>query len=555
MKKPMNFTVRDALKIDTLQGAKVVGGKAGLDREVHFVNIMEVPDVGRWMKGGEFLLTAGFAFQEVPELMDTIIDDLDAVEVAAFGIKLGSYLSEIPAKLIEHANRLSLPLIELPPNIPYMDFMLPIFENLMMRQYSILKRVEQTHEQLIELALRGEGIKGICNALVNMLNMPVFILDNYGNSMKGSTLYPDISPNIALWEQEIIDFIQTEHLMNDVNKAMWNRVSYKEDDSLIIIPIEINGLIFSHLVVWDKEDILDEINQRALEHAATVIALETAKEHAVFESEQRIRGELLDELIWKRYKSEEAVAKRASFCNLNIREHLAIFVLEIDNYEEYILKKDLMEEVLEQSVKQDILQTTRFYLSNYLGRVPLVYQRSNSVVGIIPYTLDEVNAVKEVFQTIRNVIIEKIKGLDITIGIGRPSQGIRELDTSFEEAQQTIKVQHRVKGKPKVGFFRDQGAYCLLSELKDSLKLGVFYDESIGKLEEYDQRNNGELLQTLEEYYNCGHNIRETSEALYLHRNSIIYRLKKIEQITGKDLSSSEDNFELQLGLKILRLT
>ncbi|MFZ5651817.1 MAG: PucR family transcriptional regulator ligand-binding domain-containing protein [Bacillota bacterium] len=101
----MSITLRQAMEIGPLRKAKVVAGQ-GLDREITFVNIMEVPDVVRWMKGGELLLTAGFALKDDAGLRRRLIFDLAQKGVAAFGIKQGQYFNDVPADMIQCANQL-----------------------------------------------------------------------------------------------------------------------------------------------------------------------------------------------------------------------------------------------------------------------------------------------------------------------------------------------------------------------------------------------------------------------------------------------------------------
>ena len=100
----MSITVRQALEIGPLKRAKVLAGQ-GLDRKITFVNIMEVPDVARWMKGGELLLTAGFALKDEADLRRRLIIELAQKGVAAFGIKPGKYFDEVPADMIQCADR------------------------------------------------------------------------------------------------------------------------------------------------------------------------------------------------------------------------------------------------------------------------------------------------------------------------------------------------------------------------------------------------------------------------------------------------------------------
>lgn len=141
----MRLTVQQALEIGKLQEAVVVAGHQGLDNQILFVNIMEVPEVTKWMKGGELLVTAGFTFKDDPDLRKSLIYNLAQKNVAAFGIKPGQFFSEIPQDMIEYANDVGLPLIQLPPDVPYMEFMLPIFEILINNQLYQLKRHEEIH--------------------------------------------------------------------------------------------------------------------------------------------------------------------------------------------------------------------------------------------------------------------------------------------------------------------------------------------------------------------------------------------------------------------------
>ena len=126
----MGITVRQALLVEALHDAKVVAGHQGLDNAIRFVNIMEVPEVTKCMKGGELLVTSGFAIKDSCEDRRRLIYDLASKGVAAFGIKLGQYFLMIPDDMLACADEVGLPLIELPRDRPYMDFMVPIFENL-----------------------------------------------------------------------------------------------------------------------------------------------------------------------------------------------------------------------------------------------------------------------------------------------------------------------------------------------------------------------------------------------------------------------------------------
>lgn len=81
-----------------------------------------------------------------------------------------------------------------------------------------------------------------------------------------------------------------------------------------------------------------------------------------------------------------------------------------------------------------------------------------------------------------------------------------------------------------------------------------FYNNSIRTLADYDNKNNTDLVSTLEVYFQCKSNMSEAAKNLYIHRNTLLYRLDKIKEILNTDLESGEENLELQLGIHIMKL-
>lgn len=546
------LTVRQALKIPPLDRATVVGGKEGLDRKVQFVNIMEVPDVGRWMKGGEFLVTAGFALHEEPALIGTIMKDLENAGVSAFGIKLGPYLQSIPEELIREADRLKLPLIELP-GVPYMDFMIPIFENLMSQQYQALKRAEETHEQLIELALRGEGIAGICRTVEQLVRNPVLIMDKVNNCISRSPdrIQNKYGQNVPGWENDIVNFLVDNVKFSRLSAQRVNRMNYDGESELYVVPVQVHGSVENVLVCWEKFLKLDDISLRALENAATVVALEQVKERAILENEQQIRGELLEDLIWNNYKSKDMILKRASFCRLNVNARLAVFIIDIDEFDAYLLNRENASEEQVQQLKQDVIQYTRFILTRQMGHPPLLYQRSDNVVGLISLNgKKDTTEYRDIFVEIQEYLQNRYH-LQVSVGVGRANVGMEDLKQSYDEAMLALRVGRFLHGDGSISFFQELGPYSFLCDLRDSEFMQGFYNETLGKLHTFDQQNRGDLVRTLQAYFESGRNLRVTAEKLFLHRNSVIYRLKKVEEVTGMQLDNPEDQFRFQLALRV----
>ncbi|ATW27671.1 PucR family transcriptional regulator [Candidatus Formimonas warabiya] len=548
----MGLTVRQALKIGKLKDAVVVAGYQGLDNQILFVNIMEVPEVTRWMKGGELLVTAGFAFKDNPNSRKKLIYDLAQKHVAAFGIKPGQYFSEVPQDMIEYANEVGLPLLQLPPDAPYMDFMLPIFEILISGQLSQLKRHEQIHNCLLEALLSGGGFLSICQALYDLLGKPVYILDKSGNiinyvcGLKPEQNFSFIDLTEA-WLQ-----IDQDLLNYPPNRSRRIKSEFKgQQHDVVLVPVQADNCIAGYLLVLEDGISLDDQGLFALEYAGTISALEFSKEKAVFEAERKVRGDLLEDLISENFSLEEAVIRRASFLNFNLNVKLAVFIINIDHFEKYVIYQTNHQENHIQEIKSYIFENVHHAFLSYPGGV-MLHMKSNCLIGLIRMEGEgHEKVLRQKLQEIIRNIKTRFPKINISVGVGKPYKGVRNIKNSYEEAETSLKVEQYLNGGEKVVFFQELGLYRFLYELKGSETMKTFHDEIVGKLKQYDDQNHSNMVHTLISYFKNDCNLNRTAKDLYIHKNSVIYRVKKIEEITGLKFSNPEDRFNLQLCLKL----
>ena len=102
--------------------------------------------------------------------------------------------------------------------------------------------------------------------------------------------------------------------------------------------------------------------------------------------------------------------------------------------------------------------------------------------------------------------------------------------------------------------FDELGCMSFLFPTINSPEMDRYYEECLGPLVAYDRDNGTDLIHTLEIYFENNQNVRKTSEVLFVHKNSVIYRIKKIEDILGESLSDYETCFNLQMCLRILKI-
>jgi purine catabolism regulator len=84
--------------------------------------------------------------------------------------------------------------------------------------------------------------------------------------------------------------------------------------------------------------------------------------------------------------------------------------------------------------------------------------------------------------------------------------------------------------------------------------LRSFAKETVGPLIDYDKERGTELIKTLETYFECRGNLKQVAEKMYVHYNTVLYRLERIVQITNVNLDDAADNLNFQIGLKIIKI-
>lgn len=151
-------------------------------------------------------------------------------------------------------------------------------------------------------------------------------------------------------------------------------------------------------------------------------------------------------------------------------------------------------------------------------------------------------------------LASRMPGPCCDLGVSRVSADLSGLAAGVEQAVAAWSLGGRIAGRASPFYWEDLGLYRLLAGLRDQADLRRFYDETLGVLVAYDTAHNTDLVPTLEAFFEQNANASQTARALYVHRNTLNYRLQRIAEITGLDLDDADARLALQLALKVHRL-
>lgn len=180
----------------------------------------------------------------------------------------------------------------------------------------------------------------------------------------------------------------------------------------------------------------------------------------------------------------------------------------------------------------------------------LMYSQMDTVTVIFPSEAHSSNELVTIFESIITKV-KKLYGICLKVGIGTAYEYIDEFRLSYQEAKKTLSLS-KVWSKTKdIFFYEDMGIYSLLMQITNGKFMDDYVENKLGKLIEADMLQEGNLCDTLEAYLENGCNANATAEYLYIHRNTMRYRMDKIRNILDDDINDLDSALELKLAFAI----
>lgn len=554
MSRQNGISVEDMLGLEVMGDSKLIAGFKGIRNTISRVNIMADPDIIDWVQEGEFLLTTAYFFEkDNVEAQKKLIKECSEKHLAGIGIKVSPYLDSLSDDVIHLADELSFPLIDIHQSIPLSDVMMGIFKEIFNKQASLLERIEKVHEQFMAVMLEGNGIEEVTQVIHDNIKNPVIINLDISNQM-----YEKLGDLDDKLRNEFLEDIREFY---DPNNGRSKLKKLDEDKVIIdgkfvnrmIMPIVLKDNVYGHIFTWSTNTPLGGFDLSIIESAATTIALAVLQELSVKEVEIRYRSEFFEDLISPDAKRKRKALERAHFFNLNPNEYYVIEVMsfklkfEDENDDEFLFEyvQDHVSNMV--TIIEDIMR--------YLNLRGIVATKLNGVQVLLGF--EDKSVIVDRLKNFNNRVIEalneKFNNMDVKIGIGRVYKGLDNVNKSFADAVKTIRTGKAIIDKDVITF-DELGIFKILCQDFLTEELEDFYNTTLKPLVDYDNKKSTELVKTLKAYFEYNGNLTRMSEKLYTHYNTILYRINRINEITGMNLDDPNDRLNLEIALKISEL-
>lgn len=528
-------------------GARVLAGSQGLHRLVHSVGVLEGPDTLELLKPSDLVLTALWAIRDDRAAQLRLVPELIRRGVAALAIKL-RYVNELPAEVLEQADQNAFPLLQLTSDMPYSEVMLPIIGQIVNRQALVLARQQTAHKAVMQAVLEAKGLHRLAETLAELLENPVVIRDQMGQVLavghrEEDGRRPDLQ-TLARLEPRATDYMlsagDTVHGLEVVHHK-GRRLTR------VVTPVKTGNTQYGQVQVWEMGRQLADLDLSIIDSVTTVIALELTNRRALVEVERRYYNEFLAALLTGHIESEGDMLIRAGRMGWDLeRPHYAVAI-----------KFTVAGDRAPQDVQAMMSLQDHLYdlVVRSLGPGAVVGQAELYTVILLPPspTGDGRDERLTITRQLQEQAAALGEGATVTLGVGTVHSSIQGLRRSFQEARQAVSIGERVSGPGGVFHYADLGLFPILAMLEPTPELHQFLS-GVRRLAGYDAKHRTELSKTLETYFACKGNVRKVSEQLFAHYNTILYRLERIEQITGLSLEDPDSRLYLNMALRAVRL-
>jgi purine catabolism regulator len=415
--------------------------------------------------------------------------------------------------MIQEADRLAFPLIELPPPTSFNDVIAAVLGVILDVQSTQLLRAAEIHERFMSIVLSGGGLRQIAEALAEAIAMPIAIVDPSGATLAQS---PDFDP------------AQSDVPADAIRQA-----------------IRAGGEDHGTIVVLGRRDRLGDDELESLDYAATIAALRLVQARAVAEADRRFQAVCLEELVTGHVADRAALMERAAAFGWDLSTPHSVLVAEIQQLRERPFGR-LAGSADESAARHRLVDAARLTL----GQRAIVWERTAGIAALLPATRSR-GAARQSGTELLAEAARRLPDAVVDVGVGTPTDDPLTLDASFREARTSIAVAGWSRGHGMVSLFEELALDRLLFNAPPADRAG-FIEGTIGALVAYDERHRTSLVETLDVYLTT-RNVADAARRLYVHYNTLANRLERIATIVGPFVDDADRCLTLGLALRLRR--
>jgi PucR family transcriptional regulator, purine catabolism regulatory protein len=540
---------------------RLLTGESATDVPVRWVHISEIEDPTPWLSGGELLLTTGMQL-DTAERQREFVTRLADHHLAGLGFGTGFAHAHVPPALLQAAAECEFPVFEVPYDVPFIAVTEAAFTQLVNEQYAVLRRALAAHERLERVVLSERGLDALATTLATLIGAAVLVFDARGKPLAQKEFRRALEPDaVAQLQSEL-------YTRRREGRAFLPGHGDLADRSLAL-PVAADGggadagrtpggrVPEAWLVAIKDSGPLSDFDRLTLHQAVTIVALELLRGRVAGDTERRLAGDVLAAVAHGELAGSELARRLEPF---GIGETVAS--IAVQRPDAWRGGPAAIEDALAAALREDAVRCLVASVDTFTCALVAgmeeeeLFTLARTVAGRLPGTIGQPAG-------------------PLRIGVGR-AVAATEARRSFHEARCAAQAlalgvvgepeSHIVNGAAGAGgahtngsaatvqaylaTYKELGSFQLLLSLQDDEALRLFCDSILGPIEAGEGHYGGELMRSLEAFIEENGQWERAAKRLYCHRHTLRYRIRRVEELTGRNLSSARDRIEFWLALR-----
>lgn len=533
----------EVLALPRFSDLQLLSSHSNLTQPLESVEITETPDVADFIPKNVMILTTAMIYKDDQEKLKPFIDSLKQAECTALGIKVGRFLDEISPEIVAYASAVDLPLIKIPSTQPLGGLLHEIVGYLRDSKTEQMSVAFDIQKRFSTLLMQDVDATRFIAEFAKILNAPIILLSPWQQVIAHSNYFYGNQKSAEFF----IEQLSKDHFQQLAQEKKIFRLQDERQENIQVagFPIRVNDYFPYYLLVLSPEQIPYPISEFAIDQAILVLTFMLFKNQKIAESFEHLKTDFLDRLL---DTHQETLSKHQNWLELwkNYR------LINSDYYQlaiVYGVTKPENETHIryQQAEGQLIFQWLKEQLPEILPDVAL-FKLKNQNKSILIFQSKK----NDHLMILQNLAERLQQALPITIrfAFGNAYENLEDLPNSYIEASSTLEASLHAQKPATVQLFHPKGLAGLFEKIGTE-DVEYFCQQQLKELAYPTEPTLQELRKTLKVFLDFNCEITKTANALYLHRNTIKYRMNQCEKLLDTSIQEPETSLLLRVALEL----
>ncbi len=526
--------LEDLLNRDKSCGLRVINRRADLSRDILSIESSETPDVSRYIMENSFLITTAMIYKDNQKALCHLIRELNDKNCAGLGIKLGRFIDSLADEVVDLADELGFPLILIPLHKTLGDIYHKLLWLLWNKESDDLLEATNIKRKWYDMVANGAGLERMMQTASKFLQKQLLLMDSFGRTIVKNAVAKGLRQHIKEY------IVQNQENLHRY-KTKWEMSALEVP--LLIYPIRTLSGSGHYLIVLNNEG--GQISDYIMEEFVFLLRMLIYTGIRTVFTEMKRRSELFEDLTGN--ASEEQRRKILERCSNTALQDSPDYEIIVGSFPDYVNIRFDENRFLAKEEKYILCFEHLCFILNkkFQGKV-FLFPNIKQWHFIILYQnfSEDINSVLEEAATMfKNLYRERLVFI-----VGERIAKLTAISRVYEKLKEKIYFSGEDRYTEGLLVYRPISVLDLLGRIsKEQSRLVC--KEILKNLAYPSDAAESELRNTLKTYLECRGSLMDTADKLFLHRNTIRYRIKKCEQILGRSLQDANTCFELQLAL------